>query len=75
VPLVGPANTEFCAALLKEKDNAGVVADVATDVVNKGLRLPALNDVTVPDPKPEIAEARTTAPVPVTPFDKSEADG
>ena len=34
----------------KEKDNAGVVVAVATEVVNNGLRVPALKLVTVPVP-------------------------
>lgn len=37
-------------ALLSVNDSAGVVVAVATEVVNSGARLPALNDVTVPVP-------------------------
>ena len=38
------------AAFDNEKDNAGVVVEVPTVVVNSGLRLPALKLVTVPNP-------------------------
>jgi hypothetical protein len=38
----------FAAAVDRLKLNAGVVVDVATLVVNKGLRLPAEKLVTVP---------------------------
>lgn len=41
-------NTVPAAALLKLNESAGVVVAVATDVVNRGLRFPALKDVTVP---------------------------
>jgi hypothetical protein len=37
-------------ALVREKVNAGVVVEVATDVVKSGERFPAENDVTVPVP-------------------------
>ena len=37
------------AALLSANVRAGVVVAVATEVVNNGERLPALNDVTVPE--------------------------
>ena len=47
-PDVGPANTAFAVCVLKENVSAGVVVAVATEVVNKGLNAPALNDVTVP---------------------------
>jgi hypothetical protein len=60
-PVEGPANTEFCAAVLAAKDRAGVVVDVATDVVNKGLRLPDEKFVTVPEP-----ELAATHLIPVT---------
>jgi len=46
----GFPNTVPPAALLSANDNAGVVVAVATEVVNRGERLPALNDVTVPVP-------------------------
>jgi hypothetical protein len=36
--------------VLKLNDNAGVVVEVATEVVNTGDRFPALNEVTVPPP-------------------------
>ena len=49
-PEVGPANTRFAFCVLKEKDSAGVVVAVATEVVNNGLRLPELKLVTVPVP-------------------------
>jgi hypothetical protein len=49
-PVAGPANTEFCAALLNAKVSAGVVVAVATLVVKSGLRAPALKLVTVPVP-------------------------
>jgi hypothetical protein len=61
--------------VLKENVNAGVVVAVATDDVNKGERFPALKLVTVPEPNPAIADAKTTAPVPVVPFDRSAAAG
>jgi hypothetical protein len=51
--------------------SAGVVVGVATEIkppVNETL-------VTVPEPKPLMAEANTTAPVPVVPLLKSEAAG
>jgi hypothetical protein len=43
-------NTVPAAALDREKVSAGVVVAVATDVVNRGDRLPALKEVTVPLP-------------------------
>jgi hypothetical protein len=51
-PETGPRNAEFCATLLSMKVSAGVVPAVATLVVKSGLRAPALNDVTVPEPAP-----------------------
>jgi hypothetical protein len=75
VEAVALPNTVPPAALLKLNVSAGVVVAVATEVVNRGLRVPALKDVTVPEPKPEMADAKTTAPVPVVPLDKSEAAG
>ena len=74
-PDVGPANTAFAVCVLKENVSAGVVVAVATEVVNKGLNAPALNEVTVPEPNPDMAEANTTAPVPVVPLERSEAAG
>src|ERR1039458_7891747 len=49
-PIAGPANTspEFCTD--SAKDNAGVEAGFATDVVKSGLRFPALKLVTLPTP-------------------------
>jgi hypothetical protein len=44
----GPASTLFCAALDKENVKAGVLVAVVTEVVNKGLKDPALKLVTVP---------------------------
>jgi hypothetical protein len=35
---------------VRENVRAGVVVEVATLVVKRGERVPALNDVTVPDP-------------------------
>ena len=49
-PVVVLPNTVPPAALLSENDNAGVVVDVATEVVNRGLSVPALKLVTVPVP-------------------------
>ena len=45
-------NTVFAAAVESVKDRAGVVVAVATDVVNRGDRVPAEKLVTVPDPPP-----------------------
>jgi hypothetical protein len=53
-PLAGPAKTEFCAALDRVKVNAGVLVAVATEVVNRGLSVPALKLVTVPPPPPPL---------------------
>jgi hypothetical protein len=58
-----------------EKEIAGVDVAVATDTVAIEPMLPELTLVTVPVPNPAIAEANTTAPVPVVPLDKSEAAG
>src|ERR1039458_8662414 len=49
-PDTGPRSAAFCACVFKAKDNAGVELPLATEVVNSGLRFPALNDVTVPVP-------------------------
>jgi hypothetical protein len=57
IPDVGPENTVLAVCVLKEKDNAGVVVGVATEVVNKGLKLPALKLETVPVDKLEILPA------------------
>ena len=51
LPLVGPARKKFCDVLLSAKLKAGVVVGAATEVVNKGERLPALKELT-PDPVP-----------------------
>jgi hypothetical protein len=64
-PLAGPANTEFCAALLRVNDNAGVVVGAATLVVNSGDRLPEENEVTVPDPPPPPTAVKDTL-LPIT---------
>ena len=48
--MVGLPNTVPPPALLKLKVSAGVVVDVATDVVKSGLRFPELKEVTVPVP-------------------------
>src|ERR1039458_1167087 len=49
-PDTGPRSAAFCACVFKAKDNAGVELPLATEVVNSGLRLPALKVVTVPVP-------------------------
>jgi hypothetical protein len=54
----------LAAALDKENVKAGVVLDVATDVLNKGVRLPAVKLVTVPLPPPPPVALIVTAPVP-----------
>lgn len=41
-------------ALLNENVSAGVDVEFATDVVNSGVRFPALTLVTVPDPPPPL---------------------
>ena len=51
-PLVKFPNTLFAAALVRENVSAGVVVAVATEVVKSGERVPALKDVTVPEPPP-----------------------
>ena len=51
-PPVKFPKTLFAAAFDKENDSAGVVVDVATEVVNSGESVPAENDVTVPLPPP-----------------------
>lgn len=48
--MAGPARTEFWAALEIVKVNAGVVVALATDVVKRGERAPALKLVTEPPP-------------------------
>ena len=57
LPLVGPARKKFCAALDITKLSAGVVVDVATEVVNNGDKAPAENVVTVPEPDADSAQA------------------
>jgi hypothetical protein len=46
------AKIVFAAALVRLKLSAGVVVAVATEVVNRGERFPALKPVTVPLPPP-----------------------
>jgi hypothetical protein len=78
-PEAGPAKKEFCAALDSEKLNAGVEVDVATDVVNKGLRFPELKLVTVPEPLPAFAHAgkpdTTVSTCPAVPIGNLAAAG
>ena len=62
-PDVGPANTRFADWVFKEKESAGVVVGVATDVVNSGERLPEEKEVTEPPPPPETVDQYET-PVP-----------
>jgi hypothetical protein len=60
-------------ALDRVKVSAGVVVGVATEVVNNGDRLPAVNVVTPPPPPPvklQVVPVQVTAPVNV----KSPAD-
>jgi len=52
-PLGGPAKTELAAAFDKVNVSAGVVVEVATLVVNKGERVPAVKFVTEPPPAPD----------------------
>jgi hypothetical protein len=56
-------NTELAAAALAVNVNAGVVVEVATDVVNRGDSAPALNAVTVPEPPPPLVATATHVPV------------
>jgi hypothetical protein len=49
--------------VFKEKESAGVVVGVATDVVNSGERLPEEKEVTEPPPPPETVDQYET-PVP-----------
>jgi hypothetical protein len=67
-PVAGPASTLFWAALDRENVNAGVLVAVATDVVNRGERLPALKAVTEPPPDTHAvpAELQTDTPLPTT---------
>jgi hypothetical protein len=71
-PVAGPANTEFWAALVNAKESAGVELAFATDVVKSGLRLPALNVVTVPPELEAVADTLlpTTLNVTVALFTK-----
>ena len=56
-------NMVLAAALVKLKLRAGVLFDVATAVVNNGLRVPAVKLVTVPEPPPpEPLEAKVIRP-------------
>jgi hypothetical protein len=55
-------NTLLAAAVDKVKVSAGVVVEVATEVVKSGERVPAENDVTVPLPPP----APQSLPVPLS---------
>ena len=52
-------NTVPPAALLRENVRAGVVVAVATEVVNNGERVLALNEVTVPEAAKEILDPTT----------------
>ena len=61
LPVVGPQSTVFAVWVDREKDKAGVVVAVATEVVNSGARLPALKLVTVP-PVAQSPEATTICP-------------
>src|SRR5678815_3429148 len=47
-PLAGPPKIRFCAWVMAAKVNAGVVVAVASAVVNRGEKSPALKLVTVP---------------------------
>ena len=51
-PDAGPANTVFAFCVFNEKDSAGVVVGVATEVVKRGERLPEEKEVTEPPPPP-----------------------
>ena len=53
----GFPNTVLAALLDKEKLSAGVLVEVATDVVKSGDRFPELKLVTVPAPAVVIATA------------------
>src|SRR5690348_6301764 len=53
-----------CAdTLLNVNASDGVVVAFATEVEKSGARLPALNEVTVPDPPPAAQVAQTTLPL------------
>jgi len=56
-PEVAFPNRVFAATLLNEKLRAGVLVAVATLVVNRGERLPALKLVTEPEPPPQVVKA------------------
>lgn len=60
-PVVLFPNTVPPPALLRVNVRAGVVVAVATDVVNNGLRLPALKLVTVPKPDNVVTPCDTDA--------------
>ena len=62
-PDTGPANTVLGLCVFNEKDSAGVVVGVATEVVNSGERLPEEKEVTEPPPPPETVDQYVT-PVP-----------
>jgi hypothetical protein len=47
-PDTGPANTVFAFCVFNEKDSAGVVVGVATEVVKSSERLPEEKEVTEP---------------------------
>jgi hypothetical protein len=64
-PVVGPANTKFADCVDSVNVNAGVDVAVATEVVNSGVRLPALNEVTVPPPPPPPGPIKAQVLVPL----------
>jgi hypothetical protein len=45
------------AALVRMKVRAGALVGLATDVVNSGERVPAVNVLTPPPPDPQVAKA------------------
>ena len=64
----------LAAALDKLKDNAGVVVFVATLVLNNGLKLPAVNCVTVPPvPVADKVPPEKLTPVPMVTFENPPA--
>jgi hypothetical protein len=71
-PEIGPANMRFADCVFSVKLKAGVVVGLLTDVVNRGLSVPALNVVTVPVPEGGVAhvpsprqKVEDEAPVPL----------